>query len=48
MSDILNSSYGDMMGDNSNAPVTVDGQTADFLQKDYSNLMKAVDKKQGK
>tara|TARA_R100000152_G_C6741399_1_gene165178 strand:+ start:543 stop:935 length:393 start_codon:yes stop_codon:yes gene_type:complete len=48
MSDILNSSYGDMMNKNPNAPVTIDGQTADFLQKDYRSLMKAIDKKQGK
>ena len=36
-----------MMNGNSNAPVTVDGQSADFLQKDYRGLMKAIDKKKG-
>ena len=40
--------YGDMMNSNSNTAVTVDGQTADFLKKDYRELMTAVDKKQGK
>jgi hypothetical protein len=36
------------MNSNPNAPVTVDGQTPDFLKKDYRALMKAVDKKQGR
>ena len=48
MGDILQSSYGDMMNNNSNANVAVDGQTPDFLKKDYRGLMKAIDKKQGK
>ena len=48
MSYILNSSYGDMMNKNPNVPVTIDGQTADFLQKDYRSLMKAIDKKTNK
>ena len=48
MNEVLEKSYGDMMNSNTNAPVTVDGQTPDFLKKDYSKLMKAVDKKQGR
>ena len=32
--------YGDMMNSNSNTAVTVDGQTADFLKKDYSAVVK--------
>ena len=48
MGDILNSSYGDMMNGNSNTSVSVDGQQPDFLKRDYSKLMKAMDKKQGK
>lgn len=48
MNELVGGSYGDMMNSNSDAPVSVDGQTADFLTKDYRSLMKAVDKKQGK
>jgi hypothetical protein len=47
VNEVLGKSYGDMMNGNSNVPVTVDGQTADFLTKDYSKLMKAIDKKKG-
>ena len=47
MNEIIGSNYGDMM--NSQSPtISVDGQTPDFLKKDYRELMKAVDKKQGK
>ena len=46
MNDIVGKSYGDMM--NGAQPLAVDGQTADFLKKDYRGLMKAIDKKQGK
>ena len=45
MNNVLRQQYGDMMNSNPNAPVSVDGQTADFLTKDYSQLMQAVDKK---
>ena len=48
VNEVLGKSYGDMMNGNSNVPVTVDGQTADFLTKDYSKVMKAIDKKKGK
>mgnify|MGYP001441259309 CR=1 FL=1 len=41
--EVLSSQYGDMM--NGNKPVSVDGQTADFLNKDYSKLLKKVDEK---
>jgi len=47
MNDVMSGQYGDMMNSNPNAPVTVDGKTADFLTKDYSGLMKAIDKKKG-
>ena len=47
MNEVIGKTYGDMMNGNSNAPVTVDGQSADFLQKDYRGLMKAIDKKKG-
>ena len=48
MNEVLQSSYGNIMNDNSNTSVSVDGQTPDFLKKDYRKLMKAVDEKQGK
>ena len=48
MSELIGGSYADMMNNNSEAPVTVDGQQPDFLKKDYRELMKAVDKKQGR
>ena len=43
--EVLSSQYGDMMNGNTNAPVSVDGQTPDFLTKDYSQLLKKVDEK---
>jgi hypothetical protein len=48
MNDVMGGAYSDLMNKNPNAPVTVDGQQPDFLKKDYRELMKAVDKKQGK
>ena len=48
MNDVMSGQYGDMMNSNPNVPVSVDGQTPDFLKKDYRAVMKAVDKKQGK
>ena len=48
MNDMMSGQYGDMMSSNPNVPVSVDGQTPDFLKKDYRAIMKAVDKKQGK
>ena len=48
MNDVMSGQYGDMMNSNPNVPVSVDGQTPDFLKKDYRAIMKAVDKKQGK
>jgi len=48
VNNVLQSSYGDMMNSNPNTPVSVDGQTADFLQKDYRGLMNALNKKDGK
>ena len=44
MNEILGKSYGDMMN---NDEVVVDGQTPDFLKKDYRKVMKAIDKKKG-
>ena len=37
--------YSDMMNSNPNTPVTVDGQTADFLQKDYRAVLKKAEEK---
>ena len=48
MNDIVGKNYGDMMNSNPNTPVSVDGQTADFLKKDYRAVMKAIEKKKGK
>ena len=48
MNDMMSGQYGDMMSSNPNVPVSVDGQTPDFLKKDYRAIMKAVDKKQRK
>ena len=48
MGELIGGSYADMMNNNPEAPVVVDGQQPDFLKKDYRELMKAVDKKQGK
>ena len=47
MNEIIGSNYGDMMN-NQSPTISVNGQTPDFLKKDYRELMKAVDKKQGK
>jgi hypothetical protein len=50
MGEIMGNSYKDLMDNNQpqNSGVVVDGQQPDFLKKDYRDLMKAVDKKQGK
>ena len=48
MNQVMSGQYSDVMNNNSQAPITVDGQTPDFLKKDYRKLMKAIDKKQGK
>ena len=56
MSDILKSSYGKMMSDdsdNSNGTLAAEmgvnpNDAPDFLTKDYRKVMKAIDKKQGK
>ena len=45
MNDVMSGQYGDMMNNNPNAPIVVDGQTPDFLKKDYRAVMKAVDQK---
>ncbi len=47
MNEVIGKSYGDLMNGDANAPISVDGQTPDFLKKDYSKLMKAIDKKKG-
>ena len=47
MSDVMSKSYGDMMGGDT-GQISVDGQTPDFLKKDYKAVMKAIDKKKGK
>ena len=48
MNELVGRQYGDMVNKNPNIPVSVDGQTPDFLKKDYRAVMKAIDKKQGK
>jgi hypothetical protein len=51
MGELVGNSYKNLMSDDSgnpNSDVVVDGQTPDFLQKDYRAVMKAIDKKQGK
>ena len=48
MGELVGNSYKDLMngeGGNSTSGVAVDGQTPDFLKKDYRELMKVVDKK---
>ena len=47
MGEIIGGTYKDLMGDNQpqNGGVSVEGQSPDFLKKDYRKLMKAVDKK---
>ena len=46
MNDIMGSAYKDLMNDDSgNTTVSVEGQTPDFLKKDYRELLAAVDKK---
>ena len=47
MNELVGGAYGDLMKNNPNTPLAVDGQTADFLQKDYRAVMKAIDKKKG-
>ena len=48
MNDVMSGQYGDMMNNNTDAPVVVDGQQPDFLKKDYKAVMKAIDKKKAK
>ncbi len=43
--EVLQSSYGDMMNNSSEPNVVVDGQTPDFLKKDYRTLLQKVDEK---
>ena len=45
---VMGKEYGEMMNNNPNVPVSVDGKTPDFLKKDYRKVMNAIDKKQGK
>ncbi len=45
MNELVGGQYGDMMNNNPNTPVTVDGQTADFLQKDYRAVLKKAEEK---
>tara|TARA_R100001594_G_scaffold42185_2_gene74235 strand:+ start:2175 stop:2564 length:390 start_codon:yes stop_codon:yes gene_type:complete len=49
MNELVGGQYADMMNDTSNGKpnIVVDGRTADFLQKDYRGVMKAIDKKKG-
>ena len=45
MNELVGDSYNDLMNNNSNLAVSVDGQTPDFLKKDYRKLMNAVEKR---
>ncbi len=45
MGELMGGAYSDLMNNNPEAPVVVDGQQPDFLKKDYRKLMQAVDKK---
>ena len=47
MNELVGRNYGDMMNDNPNGTLAVEGQTPDFLKKDYRAVMKAIDKKKG-
>tara|TARA_B100000287_G_scaffold435466_1_gene503928 strand:+ start:895 stop:1320 length:426 start_codon:yes stop_codon:yes gene_type:complete len=48
MSELVGGQYADMMNDtnSSNVNVVVDGQTADFLKKDYRDILKRTEEKQ--
>ena len=47
MGELMGNSYKDLMNGNQpqNGGVVVDGQTPDFLKKDYREVMAAIDKK---
>tara|TARA_R110001599_G_scaffold350011_1_gene579432 strand:+ start:267 stop:671 length:405 start_codon:yes stop_codon:yes gene_type:complete len=45
MGEVIGKNYSDLMGNNTETTITVDGQTADFLKKDYRAVMNAIDKK---
>ena len=45
MNELVGRQYGDMMNSNPNTPLTVDGQTADFLKKDYRAVLKKAEEK---
>jgi len=45
MNELVGGQYGDMM-ENQSTTISVNGQTPNFLKKDYRAVMKAVDKKQ--
>jgi hypothetical protein len=47
MNELVGGQYGDMMNNNPNETLAVEGQTPDFLKKDYRAVMKAMDKKKG-
>ena len=45
MGEIMGNDYSNLMDNNPETPVTVDGHQPDFLKKDYRAVMKAIDKK---
>ena len=45
MNELVGGQYSDMMNNNPNTPVTVDGQTPDFLKKDYRAVLKKAEEK---
>ena len=45
MNELVGKNYGDMMN-NQSPTISVDGQTPDFLKKDYREVLKKADEKQ--
>ena len=45
MNEVMSSQYGDLMNNDTNPNVAVDGQTADFLNKDYREVLKKSEEK---
>ena len=46
MNELVGGQYGDMMNNNPNSPISVEGQKPDFLKKDYREVLKKTDEKQ--
>jgi hypothetical protein len=49
MHELVGGQYGDMMNNNPNSPISVEGQTPDFLKKDYRAVLeKSIEKSKNK